>query len=51
MTDYKTIHGKKVKFLSSDPPAAVGEGQVWYNGTDYKTAIGSEACANGGNLN
>ena len=51
MTDYKTIRGKKVKFFSSDPPAAVGEGQIWYNGTDYKTAIRSEAWASGGNLN
>ena len=50
MTDYKTIHGKKIKHLSSDPPAAIGEGQVWYNssGADYKAGITVEAWSSGG---
>ena len=49
MTDYKTIHGKKIKHLSSDPPAAIGEGQVWYNssGADYKAGITVEAWSSG----
>jgi len=51
MTTYKNIHGKKIKFLASDPPATVAEGQVWYNGADFKTAIFSEAWSSGGNLN
>jgi hypothetical protein len=50
MTTYKALKGKKIKFLASDPPATVGEGQMWYNGTDYKTAIFTEAWASGGNL-
>jgi len=50
MTDYKTIHGKKIKHLSSDPPAAIGEGQVWYNSSsaDYKAGITVEAWSSGG---
>ena len=50
MTTYKALKGKKVKFLASDPPAAVAEGQVWYNGADYKTSVKEAAWANGGNL-
>ena len=50
MTTYKNIHGKKIKFLASDPPAAVAEGQVWYNGTDFKTSIFVSAWASGGNM-
>jgi len=33
MATYKEIFGKKVQFLSSDPPASVGQGQIWYNST------------------
>ena len=53
MTTYKALKGKKVKFFTSDPPAAVAEGQVWYNNSaqDYKTSITSEAWAAGGNMN
>jgi hypothetical protein len=49
MTNYKTIHGKKVKYLSSDPPAAIGEGQVWYNSpaANFKTAVTVEAWSSG----
>ena len=50
MTAYKTLKGKKIKFLASDPPAAASEGQVWYNGIDYKTSVKVEAWAAGGNL-
>ena len=50
MTDYKNIHGKKVKYLSSDPPAAIGEGQVWYNSpaANFKAGVTVEAWASGG---
>ena len=50
MTDYKNIHGKKVKYLSSDPPAAIGEGQVWYNSpaANFKAAVTVEAWSSGG---
>ena len=49
MTNYKTIHGKKVKYLSSDPPAEVGEGQVWYNSSaaNFKAAVTVEAWSSG----
>jgi len=50
MTTYKNIHGKKIKFLASDPPAEVAEGQVWYNGTDFKTSIASLGWSSGGNM-
>ena len=41
MATYKQIFGKQVKFLSADPPAASGEGQVWYNSTSntFKTSL------------
>ena len=51
MTTYKNIHGKKIKFLASDPPGPVAEGQVWYNGTDFKTSVKVSAWASGGNIN
>ena len=49
MTDYKTIHGKKIKYLSSDPPGPVGEGQVWYNSTatEFKSSIKVAAWSSG----
>lgn len=52
MTTYKALHGKKVKYLSSDPPASVGEGQVWYNSaeTEYKTSVLVAAWTSGGNM-
>ena len=50
MSNYKTIHGKKIKYLSSDPPAEVGEGQVWYNSSaaNFKSAVKVEAWSSGG---
>ena len=52
MTTYKALHGKKIKYLSSDPPASVGEGQVWYNSaeTEYKTSVLVAAWTSGGNM-
>ena len=53
MTDYKTLKGIKIKTVASDPPAAVGEGQMWYNSaaTDYKTSVIVESWTAGGNIN
>ena len=52
MTEYRALKGIKVKTVSSDPPAAVGEGQMWYNSSalDYKTSVKVKAWASGGNL-
>jgi len=52
MATYQGIKGRTVQSLASDPPAAVGEGQVWYNtGTStLKTSVGAAAWASGGNL-
>jgi hypothetical protein len=52
MATYKEIFGKKIQVLSSDPPAAQGEGQIWYNSTSdtFKTAIPSAAWSSGGAL-
>ena len=51
MTTYKALKGKKIKFLASDPTGAAGEGQVWYNGVDFKTTSRLLAWGAGGNLN
>ena len=53
MATYKEIFGKKIKFLAADPPAAIGEGQIWYNDTSdaLKTSVqGAASWAAGGNL-
>ena len=41
MTTYKEIFGKQIKNLSSDPPAAISEGQIWYNTSSnaFKTTL------------
>jgi len=31
MTTYKEVFGKYVRSVSSDPPAALGTGEIWYN--------------------
>ena len=31
MTTYKEISGKYVRSVSSDPPTALGTGEIWYN--------------------
>ena len=53
MTDYKTIFGKKIKFLTSDLSAAEGEGEIFYSNTDskFKTAVASAAWSAGSNVN
>ena len=53
MTTYKEIFGKQIKNLSSDPPAAISEGQIWYN-TDsgtFKSTLAVGAWSAGGVLN
>ena len=45
MTDYKTIFGRKIKFLTSDLSAAEGEGEIFYSDTDseFKIAVSTAA--------
>ena len=52
MTDYKTIHGKKIKIFSTDLDNAESEGQIFYSDTDnkFKTSIASKAWHSGANL-
>jgi hypothetical protein len=52
MTDYKTLHGQKVKAVASDP-SPLYEGQIWYNTGDSKfrvRGIGSPTFTEGGDL-
>ena len=54
MATYKQIFGKQIKFLSADPPSALGEGQIWYNSTSqtFKSSVNiGGAFASGGALN
>ena len=54
MTDFKTISGHKIKFLTSDLTAGTAtEGELFYSDSDkeFKIAIHSQAWASGGNLN
>ena len=39
MATYKGIQGYSVQKLSSDPPAALSVGQLWYNSTSGKFKI------------
>jgi len=52
MATYKEIFGKKVQFLSSDPPSSIGEGQIWYNSTTdtFKSSVLTGAWSSGGTL-
>ena len=52
MTDYKTIHGKKIKIFSTDLDNAESEGQIFYSGTDneFKTSIATAAFHSGAPL-
>ena len=49
MTDFKTIFGRKIKVITSDPPATVGKGEVWYNSpaANFKTSVKVEAWSSG----
>jgi hypothetical protein len=52
MSDYKTLIGKSIKYLSSDPTDAGAEGQVWYNSTSgaFKTVLVTGAWSSGAPL-
>ena len=52
MSDYKTLIGKSIKYLSSDPTDAGAEGQVWYNSTSgtFKTVLATGAWSSGSPL-
>ena len=52
MTTYKEIFGKQIKNLSSDPPAAISEGQIWYNTSSnaFKSTLSVAAWSAGGAL-
>ena len=53
MTDYKTIHGKKIKFLTSDLSMSTAtEGELFYSdsGKEFKVGVNVNAWASGGNL-
>ena len=52
MTTYKEVFGKYVRSVSSDPPAALGEGEIWYNTSSntFKTVGQVSAWSSGGAL-
>ena len=54
MTDFKTISGRKIKFLTSDLSMSTAtEGELFYSDSDkeFKVGIGVLAWSAGGNLN
>ena len=52
MSEYKSIKGKTVQFLGTDPSDTGAEGQVWYNSTAgaFKSVIVNEAWSSGSNM-
>tara|TARA_Y100001963_G_scaffold158246_1_gene257206 strand:+ start:899 stop:2713 length:1815 start_codon:yes stop_codon:yes gene_type:complete len=52
MTDYKAIHGKKIKFLTTDLSTAEAEGEIFYSNTDngFKVAVATAAWSSGPDL-
>ena len=52
MSEYKTLFGKAVKALASDPTDAGAEGQIWYNTTtgSFRTVLQSFAFSSGGSM-
>ena len=53
MTDYKTLFGKKIKFLTSDLTMSTAtEGELFYSNTDkeFKIGVNVLAWSAGGNL-
>ena len=54
MAEYESIHGTRVRYLSSDPTLESSyEGQVWYNSTTgtNKALVQIKAWSSGGNMN
>ena len=52
MSEYRTLFGKAVKALASDPTDAGAEGQIWYNTTtgSFRTVLATAAWSAGGDL-
>tara|TARA_R100000544_G_C2220163_1_gene57017 strand:- start:223 stop:1206 length:984 start_codon:yes stop_codon:yes gene_type:complete len=52
MTTYKEVFGKYVRSVSSDPPATLGEGEIWYNTSSntFKTVGFNFAWSSGGGI-
>ena len=53
MAEYESIHGTRVRYLSSDPTLnSSTEGQVWYNSTTgtNKALVQIKAWSSGGNM-
>ena len=52
MSTYKEVFGKYVRSVSSDPPAAAGSGEIWYNTSSntFKTVALVFAWSSGGAL-
>jgi len=52
MSTYKSIKGKTIQSLGTDPSDTGAEGQIWYNSTSgtFKSVVVSGAWSTGGNL-
>ena len=53
MAEYESIHGTRVKYLTSDPTLdSSTEGQVWYNSTERvnKALVQIKTTSSGGSL-
>src|SRR5210317_915126 len=52
MSEYKSIKGKTVQFLGTDPSETSTEGQVWYNSAAgaFKSVLVGEAWSSGANM-
>ena len=52
MSEYRTLFGKAVKAIASDPTDTGAEGQIWYNTTtgSFRTALATAAWSSGSNM-
>ena len=52
MSDYKSIIGKPLKFVTTNLDNAQAEGQIWYNSTtgEFKDVLLSKAWTSSGNM-
>jgi len=49
MSDYESIHGRRINFLSSDPTLTSSyEGQVWYNSATNRALVNIKAWSSSG---
>ena len=53
MSTYKELFGKYVRSVGSDPSAAAGLGEIWYNTSSntFKSSVGIGAWSSGGSVN